>query len=112
MSKTKFALAAVLIVVGATSGRGAASGATPPITRVQPARIPLSFESNQGQSDARVKFLARGPAYTLFLTSSETVLALEEPAPPEPGAPQPNRAVVRLRLTGASANPTFEGLDP
>ena len=41
------------------------------------ARIPLSFEANLGQSDEGVKFLARMPAYTLFLTSSETVLAFD-----------------------------------
>src|SRR5580700_8843006 len=33
-------------------------------------QMPLSFEANVGQSDARVSFLARGPDYTLFLTAS------------------------------------------
>jgi uncharacterized repeat protein (TIGR01451 family) len=37
---------------------------------------PMNFEENQGQSDKRVKFLSRGSGYTLFLTSSEAVLAL------------------------------------
>ena len=40
------------------------------------ASLPLSFERNQGQTDERVKFLARGLGYTLFLTSDEAVLAL------------------------------------
>ena len=31
-------------------------------------RMPLSFEANQGQTDPRVKFLAHGQGYTLFLT--------------------------------------------
>ncbi len=31
-------------------------------------RFPLSFEANQGQTDPQVKFLSRGPGYTLFLT--------------------------------------------
>jgi hypothetical protein len=31
-------------------------------------RLPLSFEVNQGQTDAQVSFLARGQGYTLFLT--------------------------------------------
>jgi Beta-propeller repeat len=39
-------------------------------------RLPLSFEPNQGQSDSRVKFLAHGNGYGLYLTSSEAVLAL------------------------------------
>ena len=38
--------------------------------------LPLSFEANQGQVDARVKYLARGTGYTLFLTEAEAVLAL------------------------------------
>jgi uncharacterized repeat protein (TIGR01451 family) len=37
---------------------------------------PMSFEANQGQTDSHVKFLSRGTGYTLFLTSSEAVLAL------------------------------------
>ena len=39
-------------------------------------KIPLSFEANQGQTDARVKFLSRGPGYTLFLTGEDVVLVL------------------------------------
>ncbi len=39
-------------------------------------QAPMSFEVNQGQTDSRVKFLSRGAGYTLFLTSSEAVLAL------------------------------------
>ena len=38
--------------------------------------LPLSFEANEGQSDAQVQFLARGHGYSLFLTPSEAVLAL------------------------------------
>lgn len=36
-------------------------------------RLPLSFEINQGQTDKQVKFLSRGGAYTLFLTSDEAI---------------------------------------
>lgn len=41
-------------------------------------RFPLHFEVNQGQSDKRVKFLARGRGYSLFLTPTEAVLALRQ----------------------------------
>lgn len=41
-------------------------------------KLPLSFEANQGQTDGRVKFLARGQGYTLFLTSQEAVLSLQK----------------------------------
>src|SRR5258708_21974481 len=45
-------------------------------------RLPLSFEANQGQTDPRGKFLARGQGYTLFLTQSrDAELALRKPAP-------------------------------
>jgi len=39
-------------------------------------KIPIGFESNQGQTDSQVKFLARGSGYNLFLTPSEAVLVL------------------------------------
>ena len=38
-------------------------------------QLPLSFEVNAGQTDPRVKFLARGAGYTLFLTPTEAVVA-------------------------------------
>jgi len=41
-------------------------------------KLPMSFEANQGQRDARVKFLARGRGYNLFLTPTEAVLALQQ----------------------------------
>ncbi len=69
------------------------------------ARLPLSFERNMGQTDARVKFLARGQDYNLFLTQNEAVLALNAPAP-TPTHPSvlaaTERSVVRLRLLGAN----------
>lgn len=38
-------------------------------------KLPLSFEPNQGQTDARVKSLARASGYTLFVTADEAVFA-------------------------------------
>jgi hypothetical protein len=43
-------------------------------------RLPLSFEANQGQTDQRVRFLARGGSYTFFLTGDSAVLALRKSA--------------------------------
>ena len=37
----------------------------------------MSFEANNGQIDAEVKFLSRGRGYTLFLTPTEAVLMLQ-----------------------------------
>ena len=109
----RLTLAAVVVVVAATTSRPVAS-----TTSVAPRRlagnVPLSFEANQGQSDSRVKFLARGHGYTLFLflTPFETVLSLTPAPHAERGPSQPSHAVVRLRLIDANPDPTFEGLDP
>src|SRR5438105_7809672 len=43
-------------------------------------QIPLSFEANQGQTDARVNFLSHGSGYALFLTPTEAVLSLNHTA--------------------------------
>jgi hypothetical protein len=69
-------------------------------------KLPLSFEANQGQADAEVKFLSRGQGYGLFLTSNEAVLALSKSA--TKNAPQ---AVVRMQLLGANSAPRVEGGD-
>ncbi len=42
--------------------------------------LPLMFEPNQGQTDTRVKFLAHGGGYGLYLTGQEVVLALQQSA--------------------------------
>jgi hypothetical protein len=44
-------------------------------------KLPLSFEANQGQTDARVRFMARGRGYTIFLTDDEAVLTLWKSSP-------------------------------
>src|SRR5262249_49986306 len=38
--------------------------------------LPFFFEPNVGQTDSRVKFLARGEKYGIFLTANEAVLSL------------------------------------
>lgn len=67
-------------------------------------RLPLSFEANQGQADARVRYLSRGAGYTLFLTGTEAVLGLHNAAKGE-------RALVRMQLAGANPNPKSAGGD-
>lgn len=41
-------------------------------------RVPVSFEPNQGQADPRVKFIARGGGYNLFLSSTEMTFAFSK----------------------------------
>src|SRR5437879_352469 len=60
--------------------------------------LPFSFEPNLGQSDARVKFLARTRGITVFLTATDTVLST-------------GRTAVRMRLVGANPAARIEGLD-
>jgi len=38
--------------------------------------LPLAFEANQGQTDPKVKYTARGNGYSVFLTASDTVFAI------------------------------------
>lgn len=68
------------------------------------ARLPLAFEANQGQADARVKFISRGNGYALFLTAdAEAVLALRKNGR--------NNAVLRMKLEGARRLPQISGQD-
>jgi hypothetical protein len=70
--------------------------------------IPLFFEPNLGQTDSRVKFLARGAGYGLFLTSNDAVLSLQHPTVKG----QPVRSnVVRMHLEGASPAARIEGVE-
>jgi len=62
-------------------------------------RLPMSFEANQGQTDARVQFLARGDGYGLFVTPTEAVLSLQGASP------------LRMQLVGANPAPAAAGLD-
>src|SRR5437867_2014904 len=72
-------------------------------------QLPLSFESNQGQTDPSVHFLARGPGYGVFLTSTEAVLSLQRSAPTVWADPAPQ--VLRMQLLGAAATPHVVGRD-
>ncbi len=68
-------------------------------------RIPLHFEPNRGQAHKDVRFLSRGPGYSLFLTAAEAVLVL---------APTPTQAdplSVRISLAGALPAPQVSGRD-
>jgi uncharacterized repeat protein (TIGR01451 family) len=62
-------------------------------------KVPLSFEANRGQTDARVDYLSRGKGYTLLLTRDQAVLRLKEGAP------------LRMKLLGASGQAAASGLD-
>jgi Beta-propeller repeat len=86
------------------------------------AALPLAFEQNQGQTDAQVKYMARGDGYTLFLTANDAVFSLysrsaagqasavrRSPELRAKGSPTPRNAqkdsaaVVRMQLVGGNS---------
>ncbi len=107
----------------------AASASLSPAVRARAmqmyAVLPLSFEANQGQTDARVRFLARAPGYMLFLTNEGAVVSLKQPttiqakqfvaniAAAGAKTAQPKTIVrnVRLKFAGANATSLIDGRD-
>lgn len=95
-------------------------------------KLPLSFEPNQGQTARQVKFLARGPGYTIFLTPHGAMLSLVAGQRPNATLAKahpvsalrsrvkraraarralPSTDVVRMRLAGSNPHPKVVGLD-
>ncbi|HEU5250955.1 MAG TPA: hypothetical protein VFW15_13285, partial [Thermoanaerobaculia bacterium] len=125
------ALAGIILSQSSRASAQAPSSLSPgsfPITRLQKTygRLPLSFEANWGQTDEQVKFLSRGPGYTLFLArGGEAVLALRKLSPThDPQHPldsarkarlQTRRvvspAVLRMKLVGANKTPRVESAE-
>lgn len=70
------------------------------------AQLPLIFEPNQGQTDAQVKFLARGAGYGLFLTQDSAVLSLQHASKGKLSG-----AVLRMDLAGSKGASTIAGTD-
>lgn len=71
--------------------------------------LPLSFELNQGQTDGKVRFLARDNGNAVFLTSNGAVLCLRHR---QDHADQNGRsAVIRMEFVGANPSPQISGLD-
>ncbi|MCI0664148.1 MAG: FG-GAP-like repeat-containing protein, partial [Acidobacteria bacterium] len=90
-------------------------------TRLEQAygKLPMRFEANEGQTDARAKFIARGAGYAVFLTDDETVLQLRKGksgneragAPEKQIAGQPGESVVlRMKLAGSNHSSRVSGL--
>ncbi len=67
-------------------------------------KLPLSFEENRGQADARVKFLSHGNAYSILLTPSEVLLNLQSVS-----KARPRQAAIRMSFPGAKSSPAITG---
>jgi hypothetical protein len=63
------------------------------------AALPLAFESNEGQTDSQVKYMARGNGYKLFLTSGDAVLSLASSSSSAQSRP---KEMMQRRLPGYS----------
>jgi hypothetical protein len=75
----------LLLLAAAMQGRAMAEGqsVTSPISKVEFTSTGWlgGFEENVGQTDPRVRFLARAPSYTLFLTATEVVIVVSQRSP-------------------------------
>ena len=97
-------------------------------------RLPLAFESNQGQTNKQVQFLSHGLGYSLFLTPTEAVLSLQSNRPNRiatskrtlpsgfharvssikgeaDGGRISTASVLRLKLAGSNPHPLVTGQD-
>ncbi|HJQ24075.1 MAG TPA: SBBP repeat-containing protein [Blastocatellia bacterium] len=106
----KAALAAGDLAGGASPGAASESRA-----RTDYDSLPMSFEANRGQADARIKFLARSGNTALLLTADGATLALaKSSAKPRrnPSRPATRRvATIRMKMLGGNPDAALEGLD-
>src|SRR5262245_14868597 len=81
-------------------------------------KLPMRFEANEGQTDARVKFIARAAGYSVFLTGDETVLRLHKREAWSEGAAKrqmmemPVESVtLRMTLAGSNSSSRVSGIE-
>ena len=77
-------------------------------------KVPLSFESNSGQTDPEVRFFSRGRGYGFYLTAAEAVMVLSKNSVPKSDETDEERdagSVIRMKLAGANSKPRVTGLE-
>ena len=80
-------------------------------------KLPLSFVSNQGQTDRSVNFLARGKGYSLFLTSTAATFVMANQSSTKVDeratgvATSNSSAVLRMKIVGGNVNAPVKGTD-
>jgi len=101
-----FACTCAILVLGAAAPTAAQTTSAPDrgSALAAYANLPISFEPNQGQTDASVQFHARGPGYALSLRPGEAVLGLS-------GMDSGKSISLRMHLTGANPDATVAGLE-
>ena len=90
---------AVGLLAVSTASIDRARGGSPAQAVAAYTGLPLSFEANQGQTDPRVRFLARGVRHTVFLTQQEVVVSTSP-------------TVLHLSFVAANPQARVSGLGP
>ena len=75
-------------------------------------KLPLHFEANRGQTHEDVRFLARGPGFSLFLTPTGAALTLIKPESLARKPAARSRAESRKPVTGSVLRMSFAGANP
>jgi len=80
-------------------------------------KLPMRFEANEGQTDARVKFMARGAGYSVFLTGDEAVMQLHKQELKTEGTAEMRTAetpvesvALRMKLAGSNSPSRVSGI--
>ena len=93
-------------------------GAARARTQAAYGRLPLGFESNQGQADPSIRFLSRSTRAGLFFKNNEVVLQMQSSERPSVGVANSTTAApdrqsqIHLQWLGGRANPEVLGEDP
>ena len=108
----------IRIVTAPRNSSSIKAGQAAPISNPQtPARVarqygklPLTFEPNLGQVNSEAKFLARGDGYAIFVTPTESILALNSSSKTV-GIGGSAPSVLRMKLGGANTADNLTAID-
>src|SRR6266540_1203473 len=70
-------------------------------------KSPLSFVSNEGQFDSKVAYASRGAGYSIFLTQTEAVLALNKSGSQRTD----EQSVIKMQLADVNSTPSLTALE-
>jgi hypothetical protein len=108
------ALAFSIATLSLAAGPQAPAAKQSPALSASYAKIPLSFEANQGQADSSVQYLSRGPGYMLALEPGAARFALRRAGKSDgslEAKPLPTTQL-SLRLVGANPDSVATHEDP
>ncbi|MBX7219385.1 MAG: SBBP repeat-containing protein [Blastocatellia bacterium] len=74
-------------------------------------KLPLRFEQNHGQTDPRVKFIAKGAGYGMFLTDRGAVLSFNQGSGAGMHATEARNATIKVEFVDGNQSAPIEGLE-